>query len=505
MIMIKKDKNEPENHVDKLEKYTSESIVKRLEDMVHSTPDDEKLVCVMYDGRLEYTAPPVLMAVCMKQYHLAKDLVEAGYATTCLWSDRTIQSAHGVCEVSMRSIEEYEEWLGTCESFFINLSQMIMGAPDMPDDIRLFLWEKIKEEKELHWKEYGQTGYVWDVDNNSRSEKIDGIVGFGEDIMPHDKQLIFEAQFMKTLELFATKKPEYLTEFIRSELQFIIKKIHSPFTRDLILFLCKRVAHIDQQKIELLYTYMGLVKGGRDLGYGNDTFRYHWVNLYCKMEKYYNNPMLKEEFYGCLIKEVLKVCQYVHGRREYLSTEEKYAECCLLDLIKKVQPPNLSYQEFSDYVFRFALEEDIERNYYLEEHWANCVLNQIGRWEEYTIYLYNYLYESDMKLLLKDKNEKRPYDLSEQEQRKIAKEGMERWLNLVSEFFFDEEKELHKRQWVMLYCKDEKLLWKACSKGMFRGKHVSIALDFCVENDEYRKLIPCLLSFRENFMVDEVE
>lgn len=45
-------------------KRNKDETIKQLKEMVHQIPDNEKLRCIMYDGRMEYIAPPVLMAVC---------------------------------------------------------------------------------------------------------------------------------------------------------------------------------------------------------------------------------------------------------------------------------------------------------------------------------------------------------------------------------------------------------------------------------------------------------
>ena len=89
--------------------------------------------------------------------------------------------------------------------------------------------------------------------------------------------------------------------------------------------------------------------------------------------------------------------------------------------------------------------------------------------------------------------------------KRIAREVIERWLNIVSKFSFDEEKPLDNRQWVMLYCKESRLLSMACSKGMFRGKHLSLATEFCLEHEGYREFIPCLLSYKDEIVEDKVE
>ncbi len=474
---------------------TEEEIIERLSNPdQYSLSKTEWIRWKIWDGEIVYKAQPVMLSICMKRYDITRRLIDAGYPVTRCVHNGQISNIVGCCRVRNPIVGSEWDGLEYGEYYIFDLPRMILGSLDMPDDIRLLLWRRIKEEKERYWKEKGYPqGHVFDMEDDS-DRKPNAIVGFGPDLNPQEKSRLYHEQVIKTLELFARETPEFLEEFIRWDIMFFLGKTTEIFCNNLIKFFLEKVAHTLEQRIILLHAYHRMSKFCGEIYYMQEGFGYNWVHLYMDIKVYYQDENLREFFYYCLLQEAIRSYEENYYRYEGWSQEMKESEGLLLDLIKEVQPPSITFEAFVKLLENLLFDRNIESSIYFDQYdWEKDVDEKYRENLDYGVHLYEALY--DQKVL--PNNVEKKHALENDESQHHCKHIVIDWLNSVKQFVFDENNKLNTKQLFVLSCKDCDILTVALQTGLFSGVYWNKAVECCMEDADLRFLVPCFMAYTE--------
>ncbi len=266
------------------------------------------------DDRI-FEAPPLLLAVCMGLYDIARNLMECGCSTVRLDEEGNMVDLRGICKI------------GDQEGY-ISLGQYIMGDPNMPDEFRLYLWRKIAKEKKEHDNIYCQKcGKVIDFsyicfDCNDICAKL-----FSDaESISMTMSTVFETTVLKTISMISEKAPDYLRIVFCDNWFNLISNNCSGVSYEIAKIMLEKVLTTDSQRINMIELLSEKAKYSDwksdefrpDIGFGR-----RWIVCYANIAKYYvRNSVLWTTFLNCMVKDYLKIYRYYRRFPFALSGEE---------------------------------------------------------------------------------------------------------------------------------------------------------------------------------------
>lgn len=410
-------------------------------------------------------APPVLMALCVGQYDLVKDLVEAGFPTIEIQSNPVLGKSNAAAK----------ELTGRCviaETIFrFTLGQFIMCDPDMPNDLRLYLWNRIAEEKKRFGKENGtRRGKVIDFTSFPLNWGINSVMF---DRLEKDSGKCSET-FLNTLKMIESKRPRYLKNIIGRDMQVLLRDNDMEFQMKLIFFLLEKVARTDEQRVRLLEFQNCFDDAFVDnAGWYKDSTE-DIILFYRKVAKYYKeNDTLKKSFFYTLLGEYLRWYDKV-----VMVFEQDVKKIELL--LRKFLPEEFTLKTFLNFAQGYMKPSNADDKL--------CLFFQI----------YKRLTKKSLVL---------DWDFTQIEGGKTIfhnalanciKSDSASWLECVDRFVFDDSKPLNSLQMHILENCGEDLLFLTLKRGLFRGKQIETALEYCISDEKLHHLVPCMIAFFKN-------
>lgn len=423
-------------------------------------------------------APPILIALYLGRYDLVKGLVESGEQLT--FSSGGI----GHRPILGHIITE------SSEAKLFTIGHYIMGDPNMPDELRLYLWTMIA--RELHKQ-------------NGEYRKGPGYSKIYEEIpLPVEFYYItFEEIDDTGLILF--KKQEYIDTFLHS-LEYVgkrrkryFKNVPNENWRDIIGNRNKRIS-VAAVKILLEHGLYGVGNMKRWLISEYLTYRIEdfgaldsWeLDMYEEIHKYYEGEDLEHIYYGLLInrfawlQEDKKKGGYIFfgkkGRKEREKKEE-LLEHRLWSMIKDIYPVDQPlFHLFT------LLTADIHRR-------GTTFLSKI---RDVVILMEIYkkltgkpiIIDADCgNLMIQDK------DYTSDENGCRLEKLM--WLEKVDSFSYNQKEPLGILQKALIEQNSLDILALAMRKGLLKGRHSDKAIEYCLENEGLLNKIPCIVAYAD--------
>ena len=415
-----------------------------------------------------FLAPPVLMALCMQRYDLVKGLVEAGYSTIAIregiWEEE-LSGTYVIPEVSFE--------------LRFSLGQFIMGDPDMPDELRLYLWQQLaKEKKEYSKKSKKRRKKVIDFSDFRFQENICAVL-----FRPLGA---YEDTFFRTLKMIAKEKPRYLKNIIGNNLSNLFQYNDVEFQIKLMQVLLTDIVRTDSQKmklIQLMYCFFKVPGEYADS-------RENMVRLYSKQEKYYKeNDRLRESFFYALLKDYIgcNACDDWQYRFEPLDLHDKK----VLGLLRRFLPKDVTFK-------RILMEVAEARSGfappYIEYHMNNKKL-------QFAFRLYKLITRKaivlDSSVVFAKQTGIVSYVPTKRKTDTIHLREVNRneWLQLVDWFSYDDSEPLNGLQkHILEHCGEDMLIF-TMKRGLLRGKHMEAALEYCMGQEELYCKVPCIMAF----------
>lgn len=474
------------NVLDKPENFVKETVCRQLEQpskiqmncfgqmpwIAHDLFDQslilekpEMFYQVLEGSEQVFLAPPVLMALCLQRYDLVMPLLEAGYSTIYENEDNGISELEGRCVV------------GEC-SYRFTLGQFLMCDPDLPEELRLTLWQRIAKEKKERAKEKKcPRSKVISFINFNFEKNICGLLidsrkgEFG----------IYQKTLIRTLEMIAKKRPRYLKNILNPDFGLFLANIDSKAQFQIIQILLKYVIRTNDQKIKLMQLH---ARPFELFGETNANIR-QMAFFYERLEPHYNaDELLQEVFFEGLVKDYMYWCSNVDSELTQLFDLPR--EKKIKSLIEKYTPKDLSLKRIFKIIgildvslTEFSVDPDrlqYALRFYKEITGKPTILND-------TFSFCTKPPKAGVRKLI-DKNT--VY---------IEAEQVKCWIEYVEQFSFDDTKPLNCLQRSILNHCGEDLLVYTLKRGLFRGKHVEEAVSYCMKNEKSQNLVPCIMAF----------
>ncbi len=427
-------------------------------------------------GICQVCAPPLLLALYLGRYDLVKGLVESGEQLI------VVKEETGCRPIVGHIITD------TSEAKLFTVGHYIMGDPNMPDELRLYLWTMIA--RELH-KQYGELrrgqGY---------SRMYDEIP------LPVEFYYItFEEADDTGLILF--KKQKYIDTFLHS-LKYVgerrkryFKTVPNDNWRDIIGNRNKRIS-LSVVKILLeqgLYG-VGNMKRliiNRYLTYKIEDFGAldSWeLDMYEEIHKYYEGEDLEHIYYGLLInryawlQEDKKKGGYIFfgkkGRKEREKKEE-LLEQRLWSMIKDIYPVDQPLF----HLFTLSTADKHRRGtMFLSKKRDVGILMEIYK----KLTGKPIIIDADcVDLMIQDK------DYTRDENGCRLEKLM--WLEKVDSFSYDQKEPLGTLQKTIIEQNSLDILALAMRKGLLKGRHSDKAIEYCLEREALLNKIPCIVAY----------
>ena len=439
--------------------------------IAHIAMDAEQVGNQMYEKKeinvstQVFLAPPILMALCVKRYDLVKGLVEAGYSTVNIVDKKVC------CQKWL------EELVGSCVIedciFKISLGQFILGDPDMPDDLRLYLWHQVAAEKtQLSKVNRKPRGKVIDFFKISPQSDICACF-FGSKT---SNVSLYPETIFKSLNMIFEKRPRYLKNIISDDWAHILQYEDCDFTRKLVFFLLEKVVYRDKQK-----RYILKLHSCKPMVYPKVEWLKIWVNFDYQIEKYFREKeALRKEFLRYIL---LQYQNYIIDCNDDIEfTFQNPNEKKVLRLIKKYAKDNITIRQFLGIFVEYltlvkgGLDEVLKL--YKEITGRRIVMDDSVIFEE-----------SQSFFSPKIEDHGGPLCIGFGYYPKWFK-----WIEYVDSFSYDDSLPLNELQKHILQTGGPDWLMFSMRRGLLQGKHKEAALEFCMEKEELHAVIPCIMA-----------
>ncbi|MGN0438766.1 MAG: hypothetical protein ACI4F4_09610 [Lachnospiraceae bacterium] len=420
-------------------------------------------------------APPVLMAICMGRYDLVNSLIESGYATTKQYPGLHIDEISGLC-INM----------GRTVPLRFLLGQFVMGDPHMPNALRLDLWHQLAQEKRKFSKE-----------NKVRRQQAVNFshIRFEGDICMDmfGSASVYRKTFLKTLTLIGKKRPRYLKNIVNNNLDNFFSGNGLGVCCQVMQILLKLVPLSDCNKIKLL-RMMEFKDGFIVENMDSLSFLYERIGQYYK-----KNEALRNAFFEFVLENYMSY--YSHYDNRFGKRQDESLEKKLLALLRKYLPKDFYFHQLLIQVVKWC---SFNREQY------RIVLDGNELCFAFRIYkiLTNKKIVLDNTIVFRDSSIDLPQDL--QKQPDVSNENMvfenivylkeinhNEWIQLVEQFSYDDSLPLNWLQIHVLKSCGEDMLIFTMKRGLFRGKHIDAALEYCMSHKELYHMIPCITAFRK--------
>lgn len=429
-------------------------------------------------------APPVLIALMAGFYDLVDPLLEAGFGVTAMFDNVVIGEQTG-------------EIVTGGMSFSVKLGEYLLDDPNMPDDLRLRLWDRfVKETKE-------GTKTVQSVAEIDFSTILLSFNGVHEQLFKKnassEDECPLQNQMLKSFRLFIKERPGFLLEITSHQWPILLKRcIGSGFARNLAQLLLDELELSKEQKKEILNLYHGVQKI-----VNQDSFMLMGkenildmveedIQFYRHIAKYYQEDAELKKFFAesllylCIRREDYcnDVCD-MFGKKD----DKLYSE--LVKVVKEYLPKEYGLDSF----MCLQLGDQNICSMYID---MNVLIKTYRKIVGGPIRL-------DNKISFADWCKERSHTVFEafhkempRDEEFVASSPPEhQWLGYVDEFCFDDNSSLNSWQKVLLLQESSELLELAISRGLFSDQLIEEALRYCLKRKETYGKIPCIIAHSE--------
>ncbi len=473
------------------EQFCKEAIIHQLENPSEIILNDEGEMLWIVDnklynnfviggGQVFLSAPPVLMAVVMKRYDLVKRLIEENNY-----------------KIATRGEGWVVDLIGSLKSdsgFYIEkvcLGKFIMADNDMPDELRIYLIQKVfKEKKEFEKK------------TNCKNFSLFNFADYRVVNNPFERETFTnpnmdEKVFFRVLKIIADKEPEILNEIIDNEIAKVFQESDIEFQKKLLHMLLTEVVETDSQKINIIQ----MPECSYDLGSSNDSL-WQIPFIYKDEAKYYReNDKLRHGFFsgvfGNLIKCILQrrnTLEYLYKKESLESLENLISES-ILKLLRKFLPKDFTLE-------RSLLKVAVMREVYLTNRTMSefTEFHVFGMDLELAFGLYKMLTRKSV--ILDDsivlKTEKGiELEIESTRNKFIIRDNDTDWIRMVEKFSYEDSKPINEIQkYILSNCGIDMLIF-TIKRGLLQGKHIEAAIKYCMKYKTLQRNIPGIIAFLE--------
>lgn len=406
-------------------------------------------------------ASPILMAILLKRYDLVKGLIEQGFPAAAENTKWSTFELIGCCKI------------GDFEHLF-TLGQFIMGDPDMPDELRLFLWQHSAEDMKKKSKQAKRPrGKV--IDFSWFDFDMGFAFGFFNKLGKAEN--IFFKTFMHSLKLFAKKRPHYLKNIIDESWRRIMCFTCFRYFEQIMEILLRHVPLSEKMKCRLVKGDFSAYVPTRHVGSAELA---RVAELLSKLKPYYQSDRLKRALleFGTKIYLYYKTGngffreeskrqkdeeKYVRLLRGFKAREMSLSSCLLL-----FQSTNITNSDWFSKVLQ-AYKTVTGRKVVFDES------IEVRDVEPVVYFKQPYI---------KQQNDKIIVNIHEQTD----------WVEYVDSYAYSNMNELSSVQKIILKRCGEDMLLFAIRRKLLHGKQLDLAIAYCLEQENLRARIPCLLA-----------
>ncbi len=407
-----------------------------------------------------YCAPPVLMALCIQRYDLAYKLIKSGYSTVI--KDQLCKTI---------------ELQGTCvirgAAFPFTIGQFIMGDPDMPDDLRLYLWHQIAQEKKQDAKIQGQpVGKVIDFGKFDFNENFCTCLFGGR----NKNQNLYYVTFIKSLKMIAESRKRYLKNIVCDGWREILTYTDFQSYSELVCILLENVIVSEKQKLRLIQldyinSMCKLFMDLKDLD--------KMATFLCKIEPYFRGENLKKAFFKFVVSIFLRYKLGMNLMRE--DSRRKQLESKIMRLIKRYVIKDFTLSQF------LMLCRNCE---VVPPDWFKIILVQYRNITGHKIILDGTVGFVRMAVF---------------ENQRIRMEGNtvmvdiaddDSWVEYVDRFSYSDGETVNTVQEFILRKSGQDMLLYAMRRKLFQDTQLESVIDYCMWEQLLQSKIPCILAYK---------
>lgn len=423
---------------------------------------------VLDAGEDVVVASPLLMAIYLKRYELVYGLIDAGYSV--------------VTETKGSLNEDYQEEIrgryiiGDIVLGF-TLGQFIMYDPDMPDELRLYLWHCLAEERLRYSKKQ----------KVHREKAIDfSMINFQKNFcgMLFDYGTNRSARcaenFARVLKMISKRRPRYLKNIIGRDMNEVLNYAPGDSYIELMCFLYDKVAYTTRKKKRLLDMDTDVV----------------WIDSFHQFNPFEKTPL---EIIAILFTKMDKrIGQDEELRQSFflymLRILNRYVDNSVADNLDTDKP---AFKKIAG-VFRKYRRKDFSLREYLETNKGITIRKP--DWLTKRLELYKLL--NGKKIVIDDSIDLVEADVCFGNFEVRADEKVitvpipydTNWVTHVDGFVYSDEKSLNNFQKYALKTYRQDTLTMALKKGLLRGRHIECGLEYCMRDVQMRQLIPCIIA-----------
>lgn len=428
-------------------------------------------------GICQVCAPPVLMALYLGRYDLVKGLVESGEQLTAEMTNDILQ---------IKNVNPIIGYIITAaeEGMQFTIGHYIMGDPNMPDELRLYLWTMTAGRMHKQIGDYRkEKGY------SEIYTKIPLPVEFGYFTFDSADDVglkLFRKQeyidtFLHSLKVMGERRRRYFEDIPNANWRDIIgngdNRISIPAT---IILLEQGLYGEENLKKRIISEYLTY----RIEGFGP---LHSWeLDMYEEIHKHYESEDLEYIYYALLINryvhlQELKKQGIILTRGKKRSKENNLLEDRLWSMIKKIYPVD---QPLNHLLSLPTADKDCAGTTFLSKvRDAGILMEMYKKLTQKPVIID----ESCSNLMIRDEDY-----LSDEDGHYLTKFI---WLEKVDSFSYDESEPLGKLQLLFIYHKSLDIFALATRKGLLKGRHSDKAIEYCLENEGLLNKIPCIVAY----------
>ncbi len=432
---------------------------------------------------MRWGASPVFMAICIGAYDLARQLIEKGYPTVVVDDNGKIEELKGSVQSRYGDVRK------------ISLGQFLLGAPDMPDEFRIYLWRCIAKEKRAWSKQLRKPrGKVIDfsmVLQERYENTMDVITRTSDFVMGH-----FSKQTLKSLIYIADKYPKYLKNAVDEDWEHVLADNVFNEVEELVKILLDKVITRDVVRLRLLK-----VLSKSEMEVSNDIFQ-DVMGFEDRVIHMFKTlfPHFKTTNEG---KRLLRIFMIRWFRETYLNIKrdvncmfEKENELFFFKMFKSIEPVDYTLKQCAE---EYKMSDSLMNNSDIMESMNESLFGYQDIILLFALYKDRLGYQTCLgddsdyyvkEFLARGKEMNKNNMLKSVERRAVME-----WLSNVDAFHFKNQKQLAMVQVFILQTQNYDFVLKMLQKGFLGGRQVQCALEYCMRKQELQKLVPCILSY----------